>query len=183
MPTKLLITKHKHMPVQGSNVVAPEGKEWDLIPKDVYQVEVLDIELKEGTKYQSDEKQTQLVFTFVLIEEGEHYGRRMWQYASQTLSKFKGGSNLYKTIVGLNGGVQLTDEQCSNIDVTCSDEALNALIGKQVRLSIGDKAKQDGTLKNIIESYLPIKEELPAFDATKMDKLPAQDKTVEEIVF
>lgn len=158
------------MPVVGANVVAPvaEDKEWELLPVDVFQFELLDIDKKMQTKYQSTEEEEVLVFTFAVVEEGEHYGRRMWQYATPKLSKYKGGSNLYKTLVGLRGGVPFTDEECATPEVTCSDDALNSLIGKQVRISVGQKPKKDGTLKNTIESYLPIKEELLAFDSEKV---------------
>jgi len=160
------------MPVSGVEVTVPEGKIFEVLPKDVYSAELLDVEYKEGTKWMSEEKQMQLVFTFVILEEGEHYGRRMWQYCTQSLSKFKGGSNLYKTLVGLNGGVEFTDAQCANPDSIASDEILNGLIGKQVRLTIGQKEKQDKTLKNTIESYLPIKKELPPFDESKIQDAP-----------
>jgi len=156
------------MPVQGVNVVVPEGKEFEVLPVDLYHTGLLDVEYKEQKAWGSEEMEPVLVFTFVVIAEGEHYGRRLWQYAKPKLSKFKGGSNLYKVLVGLNGGAQLTDEQCAVPEVTCSDEALNALIGKQVRLSVSQKAKQDGSLKNVIDSYLPAKEVLPTFEAEKV---------------
>lgn len=87
----------------------------------------------------------------------------MWQYCTPKLSKYNGGSNLYKVLVGLNGGKELDDNAFENPSVTLSDEKLNALIGKQVRLSVGQKAKQDKTMKNVIDAFLPVKEELPAY--------------------
>lgn len=151
------------MPVQGSRVTVSEGKEFTVLPKDVYQCELIDIKLETQKKYQSEETEDVLCFVFTVLEQGEHYGRQLRQYAAQKLSKYNGGSNLYKVLVGLNGGKDLTDEQMKNIP---GDEELNALIGKQVRLSVGQKEKQDKTMKNIIESFLPIKEALPKFAET-----------------
>ena len=170
------ITCHKaynnnnFMPVSGSKVVAPNGKEFEVLPQDIYQVELLDVEQKTQKKWKSDEEEDVFVFTFVILDDGEFYGRRMWEYAAQKLSKYKGGSKLYKALVGLNGGVQLTDEACMTPEETCSDNAINALIGKQVRLTVGQKAKQDGSLKNVIESYLPVKKDLPAFNPDNIQK-------------
>lgn len=151
------------MPVQGINIEVPEGKEFELLPKDVYQAELLDIDQKMQNKYQSDEQEEVLVFQFVILEKGDHYGRQMWKYCTPKLSKYNGGSNLYKVLVGLNGGKELSDDAFENPHVTLSDEKLNALIGKQVRLSVGQKAKQDKTMKNVIDAFLPVKEELPAY--------------------
>lgn len=150
------------MPVSGVKVVKQEEKVWDILPNDVYQAEVLDIELKEEKKWNSEEIINKLVFTFVVVEEGEFYGRRLWQYATPKLTKFKGGSNLYKVLSGI-AGRQLTDEECASPEDTCSDEALNALIGKQVRLTVGQKEKKNGELKNIIDGFMPVKTALPAF--------------------
>jgi len=156
------------MPVVGSNVTVPQGKEFELLPVDVYQVELVDVSIKTQTKYQSTEEEDVFVFDFAVIEEGEHYGRHMWQYCAQKLSKYNGGSNLYKVLVGLNGGKDLSQEAFESPEVTLADDAINALIGKQVRISVGQKAKQDKTMKNIIEAYLPVKTELPAFDKSKV---------------
>lgn len=156
------------MPVSGVKVVVSEGKSFDPLPTDVYQCELLDVEYKEQKAWKSEDMEDVLVFTFAVIEEGEHYGRRLWQYAKPKLSKFKGGSNLYKVLVGLNGGKQLTDEECAMPEVVCSDDALNDLIGKQVRLSVGQKEKQDKSIKNFVESYLPVKAVLPAFNQSKV---------------
>lgn len=175
------------MPVEQSDVkvYAPESsaKSFENLPKDVYQFELIDIEVKEQTKWQSTEVENVFVFTFSIVEDTELYGRRMWQYASQKLSSFKDGSNLYKTLCGLLGR-QLTEEECSDPMGFCTADFMNSLIGKQVRLSIGEKKKDDGTLKNIIESYLPVKEELPAFDEEKAKAMfkATQAKTEEVAV-
>lgn len=154
------------MPVTGSRVSIAEGKEFTVLPKDVYQCELMDIKLETKKKYQSEETEDVLNFIFVVLEKGEHYGRQLRQYATQKLTKFNGGSNLYKVLVGLNQGKDLTDEQMKDVEKTAGDEALNSLIGTQVRLSVGQKEKQDKTMRNVIEAFLPIKEKLPAYVET-----------------
>ena len=148
------------MPVQGSRVSVSEGKEFEVLPKDVYQCELLDIKLETQKKYQSEETEDVLNFIFVVVDEGAHYGRQLRQYATQKLTKYNGVSNLYKVLVGLNQGKDLSDEDMKNIP---GDDELNALIGKQVRLSVGQKEKTDKTMRNVIEAYLPIKAELPRY--------------------
>lgn len=185
------------MPVQGVKVFTPEGKEFEVLPEEVYHAEVLDVEFKMQKKWQSDEEESTLVFTFVVIEDGEHYGRRLWQYATPKLTKFKGGSNLYKVLTGLYGR-QLTDDECASPEETCSDDAINDLIGRQVRLGVGQKVKENGELKNIINSFFKVKkgDELPSYvqaekdaDAPKVQpKASTKKKAVkeddeEEIVF
>lgn len=152
------------MPVQGINIEVPQGKEFELLPKDVYHTELIDIDQVVQKKWQSEEEEEKLIFIFAVIEKGEHYGRQLRQYCTLTLSKYNGGSNLYKVLVGLNGGKELDDKVFENPSVALSDDNLNALIGKQVRLSVGEKLKSDKvSKKNVIDAFLPVKEELPAY--------------------
>ena len=62
----------------------PKAKEWQLIPADVYQTEITNIEYKEidnrWKKDPSDPDKKQIMnFEFTIIEEGPHYGRKMWK--------------------------------------------------------------------------------------------------------
>jgi len=179
------------MPVSGVQVTVPETREYELLPKDVYQVELLDIENKTEPGYQTSELEDKLVFVFAVIEDGENYGRRQWKNCTTKLSKFKGGSNLYKTLVGLNGGKEFTDAQVASPETIASDDVLNALIGKQVRLSIGivEKQTKKGEFKNVIESFLPIKSKLPAYvsreegEEAPVAKVKTATEAVAEISF
>lgn len=177
------------MPVSSNiKVEVPQKKTYDPLPKDVYHCELLEVEDREEQGYMTSEMVTKINFQFVVIEEGEHYGRRLFQNCSTKLSKYKGGSNLYKTLVGLNGGKELTDEQMADPEAVAGPDALNELIGTQVRLSVGQKEKKTkpGEYRNIIESFLPVKEELPAFDEEKMGGGDDQDqveKAVADVEF
>src|SRR5438067_1017241 len=59
----------------------PQTKEWPLIPADVYQTEITKIEEKNKFKqYETDPDEVKRInFEFTIIEEGPHYGRRVWQ--------------------------------------------------------------------------------------------------------
>jgi len=156
------------MPITGPvSVSGQSNKEYSPMPIDVYQFEVLDVVSKEGKKYQSDEVESKFSFTFVCIEPGAFYGRRIWR---ETNTKFVGGqkpSNLFTVISGITNRT-FSREECENAGSVITDEFLNSLIGVQVRLSIGQKRNElTGKTNNIIASYLPVKAQLPVFDPEK----------------
>jgi hypothetical protein len=68
------------MPIpDGVELQEPQTKEWPLIPADVYQVEITDIEYKEvdnkwKQKTTDPDKKQVMVFEFTIIDEGPHYG-------------------------------------------------------------------------------------------------------------
>ena len=161
------------MPVQNVSVTSGSGKDFTPLPKDVYTFQVLDIETKEGTKFQSDEVEEKLVFKFVCLDEGELYGRQIYKYVSQKLVGGGKPSSLYTRLAGLTGHLY-SKEECKKASEIINVDFLNSLIGKHVRLSIGQKAREDGSTVNTVESYLPLKKELKAFDSSKVkkDELP-----------
>lgn len=175
------------MPVSNVKVIVPETKEYELLPKDVYQAQLLDIENRTEQAWNSNEMVDKIVFTFVLIEDGEHYGRRLWQHCTTKLSKYKGGSNLYKVLAGLHGR-DFTDAEVASPEKIAGDDALNSLIGKQVRLTVGvvEKQTKKGEFKNTIESFMPVKSELPAYvpkeEGASQSEAPVTMQTPEEVV-
>lgn len=152
------------------NVAGAKAKEFELLPKDVYQVELQDVEVKEQTKYQSTETQEVLNFTFVVIEDGKYYGRKIWQTCSQVMANGKKQSNLYKVMAALEGR-EFTVEECVDPAFLNDEAFMNGQVGKQLRLTIGQKVgEQSGKMKNFIDSFLPVKTLLPKFDKTKVVK-------------
>ena len=151
------------MPISGPvSVTGQSSKQFAPMPVDVYQFEVMDIESKMGTKFQSEELEEKFSFTFVCVERGEFYGRRLWR---ETNTKFVGGqkpSNLYGVLCGITGKT-FSKEECEDPSFI-NESLLNGLIGKQIRLSVGQKQSQSGKTVNTITSFLPVKEQLPAFD-------------------
>lgn len=149
------------------NVEGVAKKDYELLPKDVYQVELLDVEIKEQQKYQSQEREEVLNFTFVVIEEGKFYGRRIWQTCSQKMAGGQKQSNLYKVLAALEAR-EFTVEECQNPAFLNDEKFMNGQVGKQLRLTVGQKTSETtGKLKNFIDSFLPVKATLPAYDKSK----------------
>jgi hypothetical protein len=162
------------MPVkQGTSVEAGSGKNFIPLPPDVYPVEILDIEEREGTKFQSSEVETQINVKFVVIEDGQYYGRYLWATCSPKITGGTKQSKLYQVIVAATGR-EFTKEELQKAHEVVTPDFLNSLIGAHMRLTVSVKDKQDGSGKtNKIEAYMPNKGELPAFDATKVPKQDA----------
>ena len=155
------------MPVKSVSVEAGNGKKFDPLPPDVYQVEILDIEEREGTKYQSSEVETQISVKFVVIEAGPHYGRFIWSSCSPKVTGGTKQSKLYQVIVAaLNR--EFTRDELQKAHEIVTPEFLNGLIGKQLRLTLSQKDKQDGSGRtNKIEAYMPKKTDLAKYDENK----------------
>lgn len=144
-----------------------EIKTFDPLPANTYQCELQDIELKDATSYAGDPEK-QYSFTFVVIEEGEHYGRKLWMNSNE---KFVGGSkpsNLYKILTGLTGETY-DKATCDKAHEWINGEFLNGLLGTQKVLAVSQKEKQNGDKKNVIDSILPVKQELDPYDPDKQD--------------
>jgi hypothetical protein len=141
----------------------PEKPKYDALPVDIYQVVIEDINIVEKPKFKKpEENETQLSFTFLVLDEGFE-GRRIWKDIRPVMSSGsdKGQASwLYKLFVAVH---KAEPEDVQMYGLT-SDE-LNAFIGKQMRLNIGQTpAKEDGTVYNKIEAMLPSKKDLPVPD-------------------
>lgn len=145
------------------------------LPEDVYQFELIDIDTKEGKKYMSEEMETQLVFTFAIVEDGNWYGRRQWVYASQKLSSYKDGSKLYNLLKVVMGR-EITKEEEANPASLINPDFLNTLMGEQVRMTVVQYDKKDGSKGNKVKGFLPVKEKLPAFDKEKSKEMAEKRK-------
>ena len=156
------------MPVsENLKVVGSESGDFEPLPRDVYTFELIDVEEETRTKYQLDEEEEVIKFTFACIEDGPYYGRRIWRRATPKLSGGKKPSNLFSVLSGLTGK-QYTREECKKPELIASPTHLNDLIGTQVRLSLGQKTSETtGKINNTIESFLPVKKKLPKFDPDK----------------
>jgi hypothetical protein len=145
-----------------------ELKTFEPLKAGVYQCELADVELKDATDF-SGNPSKQLTFTFVVVEEGEDYGRKLWANASLKMVSGTKPSNLWKILCGITGK-QYTKEECASSDEWLTFVLLMSFVGKQNLLAVSQKAKQAGGMKNVIDSILPIKSKLPAFDAEKIKK-------------
>jgi hypothetical protein len=151
----------------------PQSKEWPLIPADVYQAEITDIEYKtEPNRYKKfptdpDEKQV-MNFEFTIIEEGLHYGRKLWQKMAPIKPyppKQNGKQTWIYRIASAMAGHAITNAEADKF--TSSD--INGFIHRQVRVTVSESApKENGKRYNNIESFLSVKQQLPPFDEKKV---------------
>lgn len=146
------------MPLQED--VKIEAPSFQLLPNDVYQVVITDVEKHEGLKYMSTEKQEQLKLKLSVCDPGEFNGSQLMAFSSYKW--FDGGtssspSKLYAIFQAVYGfyepkaDLQTFEPEMINMDM------INGLIGKQMRVTVMQTQKG----KNKIESYMKIKEELP----------------------
>lgn len=164
------------MPIpDGVELQAPQRKEWPLIPADVYQAEITDIEYKsEPNRYKKfahdpDEKQY-MNFEFTIIEEGPLYGRRVWQKMSM-IKPYPPTQNgkaswIYRLCTAM-AGHPITKGEADKF--TSSD--INDYIHRQVRVNIIQSAPDNnGKVWNNIDGFMTVKQQLPPFDENKVPK-------------
>lgn len=160
------------MPVkQGMSVEAGSGKKFDPLPADVYPVQILDIEEREGTKFQSSEVEMQISVKFVVIEEGPHYGRFLWATCSPKITGGTKQSKLYQVVTSASRH-EFTKEELQKAHEIVTPDFLNSLIGEQMRLTVSVKDKVDGSggKTNKIEAYMQKKADFPPYDESKVPK-------------
>lgn len=165
------------MPIQQPiNVQGASATDFKPLPKDVYPFELIDIELVTEQGYQTEEMQDKLKFEFACLEDA-NYGRRLWKRCTLKLTGGKKPSALYTMLTEVLGR-PFTKEELSNPSAFLSSDFLNSMIGKQLRISVGQKPKESDPTKinNTIDSYLPAKEKFPAFDKEKSKAMAEQVK-------
>lgn len=160
----------------------PQGKEWPLIPADVYQAEITDIEYKEidnrwKQKPEDPDKKQVMNFEFTIIEEGPHYGRKLWQRMSPVKPyppRQNGKETWVYRIATALAGHSITKAEADKF--TSSD--INGYIHRQVRITVSESApNESGKRYNNIDGFLPAKGQLPPFDEKKVPKENQPAKT------
>jgi hypothetical protein len=140
-----------------------EVKEFPPIPKDLYQAELLDVNLKEGPTYDTRNKpdhekvmEKTLSFQFTLLDgkDGETYlrGRNVWANLVPTylnISTKNGKNKLYKIVEAMIGRELTPEEEARGI----TDKDLNGLVSMQIRLAIEPNKKGDKVYNNITDFY------------------------------
>lgn len=150
------------MPVQDDlKIEKQEGKEYPPLPKDVYQVQLIDVEQQEkptyDTRNKSEEEQqleTVLNFQYALLEgkdkDQDLRGRRVWANFVPTylyISSKNGKNKLYRIVEALLGRELTLEEEAKGI----TGKMLNELIGRQCRVSVEPKTKGEKTYDNITD--------------------------------
>ena len=150
-----------------------EKKEYPLLPKNVYQAELLDITLKDATGKYAKPGDKNFVFQFTLLagkdKNEDLRGRNVWDnFVKTTIYLGKNGKNNLWEIVEAFLNRELTlQEQAEGL----TGEFINSFIGKQIKLFIDQLASaKDGKTYNVITSYIPIETELARLTDEEKDK-------------
>lgn len=167
-----LFLLYRRMPLnKNPDVSGASTKKLPPLPGDMYQVQVLDVEEREGTAYGSGQPEMQLNFKLAVLDDGPYYGRFLFATCSR---KFVGGSkpsNLFSLISALTSR-QFTKEEMQNPSAILTADFLNKLIGEQVRVTLIEKDRANGEGKtNKITTYMSKKQDLPGYDEDKAKKV------------
>ena len=140
-----------------------QGRTFEPVPPGIYQCQLSDIELKSMPSYDDQSvMEEQFLFRWNVLDEGAFYGKEVSAFASKKLVGGQKPSNLYRILSGVSGR-QFTKEECMRQEETVGPEFLNALIGRQNVMAVSQKEKVKGGMKNVIDSILPVKAELPPY--------------------
>lgn len=174
------------MPIEAQvQVEEKEGMDYPPLPKDVYQVQLLDVNSEEKATYDTRNNtfaeqimETVLSFQFTLLEgkdgETDLRGRNVWANFVPTylyISKKNGKNKLYRIVEALQRR-ELTDEDKKLMNTAY----LNDLIGKQCRISVEPKVNGDRTYDNITDwlkanaALTPLTDEEKETATVKKDK-------------
>lgn len=152
-----------------NKVEAPENKEFQAIPEDVYQVVIKDVDEKIMKKFKSEEEEAFYQFKFAVLDEGENIqGQSLVAYCSR---KWFGGNKKMQPskLVTLIGAIySFYYPRLSVIELEAEDityQAINDLIGKQLRVMV--KMNEDKTGNKIVQ-FMGIKKELPVPETVKV---------------
>lgn len=173
------------MPIEKDFAVEKrEGKSFDPLPENIYQVELLDVTCEERPNYDTRnkpdaEKVYEKVFNFQFTllsgtQDGKTLrGRNVWENFVPSylyISTKHGKNKLYEVIEGL-----IRRELSKEDEATFTSSKLNGLIGKQVR--VGVKHKQSGDkVYDRIEQYYPIEMMLNALTPEEKEKAKVKNK-------
>jgi hypothetical protein len=179
-----------------------EAQEFEPLPENVYQVELLDVNLSENETYDSKQgktegKQFEKIFDFqytVLAgkdKKGEVLrGRNIWDNFVPSylyISKKNGKNKLYRIIESLLGRDINQEEEANGIDALF----LNSLVGKQMRVATENIEKNQKVYTKIKTYYvaddlydpLTNEEKEKATVKKKNEKVADHDVSDEDIPF
>ena len=163
-----------------------ETKEFTLLKNDIYQVELVDVNIEEKQKYQSSEMEEKLSFEFAVLagKDAENGDARLRLLAKNFVPTYlyistKNGKNwLYKVVEALIGRELNKEEEAKGI----SAKTLNFLIGKQCRVLLEKVAsKKDATkFYSNISNILSAESEFTPLTSEEKDKIKEYKKVGKE---
>lgn len=163
----------------GINFEEKEKMEFDPLPEDVYQVQLLDVEMQSKPSY--DDKtvmENVLSFQFVVVDDGEFRGRSIWKnFVPTYLYNGKKGKNGLYQITEAIIRRELKDEDKQNL----SSDFVNDLVGYQCRVTVKNKTTGEGKTFSNIDTFLPAKSNVTPLTEDEKQKATPKKKQDEKV--
>lgn len=169
------------MPINNS-WTAPAREAFANLPEDTYQVFIEDVEIVEGTAYQSTEKVDQIKFTFQVLDDetfevegkiNKTKGRKLFKNISPVISAAGPGKNPANFNLIYEAVYKKTPYQDQIKTIT--SEILNDFIGRQLRLNVKIKTNEQGLDKNKIDGFMRSKTDVVLPEGFK---IPIKDSDI-----
>lgn len=152
-----------------NKVEAPESKGFTILPEDVYQVVIKDIDEKIMTKYKSAEEDAFYQFKFAVLDEGEKIqGESINVFTSRKWFSGNKKAQPSKLVTLFKAVYAFYYPKLDIIELEADDitlQAINDLIGRQLRITV--KLNDDKTGNKVTE-FMAIKKEMDVPDTIKV---------------
>lgn len=156
-----------------------KSKDFDPIdPSNIYQVEVLSVQLRDNIFYKPDAKENkdkgskyQFSFEFAILDEGTFYGRRIWDTTSLVFKPDgrRGPTKLYKIVTAALKTAQDVEKFAPDLK-TFYKNLVDQVEGAQLKVAIENVPTESGKVRTKIVTYNSAKEDLTKFDQEKANK-------------
>ena len=171
---------------EDATVSTGQTKEFAPLDEDTYQVEIKEAVLKENPFWKEptpEEREKgmggnkyQFSFTYVILDEGEFRGRRIWDNAGlalkPTTKRGKGGATKLYKIVTRALQTDFDWDACASFAPdtrTLYKNILEQVVGKQIKLTTENTIKDDGKVKSKPTAYLVAKKNLKPYDPAEYE--------------
>lgn len=175
-------TRQKSMLNNDRTFEKRETKEFPLLKNDIYQVELVDVNIEEKQKYQSSEMEEKLSFEFAVLsgrdaDGGEARLRLLSKNFVPTylyISTKNGKNWLYKVVEALIGRELTKEEEARGV----SSKTLDYLVGKQCRVLLEKvPSKKDANrFYSNISNILPADSEMTPLTSEEKEKIAEYKK-------
>lgn len=175
---------------EDATVDTAQAKEYAPLEEDTYQVEVAEVVLKENPFYKPEDTENfqskyQFGFTFIILDEGEFRGRRIWDNTGLSLKpttkRGKGGATKLYKIVTRAMKTEFDWDMCASFapdTKTLYKNLKENVEGHQLKVTIQNNTNPDsGKTRSKVVSYMNSKKDMPKYDAeAEKAKRDAADK-------
>lgn len=158
-----------------------DKKEFSLIPEGLYQVSVHDIVEKQKPDFKNPSiLKPHFTFTFIILNDGEFRGRRLWLDVSAVLPwpplAGKKQSWMHKVVSAIEKH-SITQEEADSFN----KESFNALVGKQLQVVVKHSPpKTSGKVYANIDSVMAATTDLQPYESKPKVESTSNDIVIED---